>query len=203
MDARVEDLCEDRDVVERPRAKAHALLATVLARPPSADLLGRLAGLRADATEWGTVLGALGREAAQTTPAEAEREFNRLFIGLTRGEIVPYASYYLTGFLHDRPLVRLRADMARLGLARRAGATEPEDHIAGILEVMGGLIDGRFGAPATVEQQRAFHERHLGPWAPRFFRDLERAEAASLYRPVGTLGRILMRIEKDAFALAD
>lgn len=196
---------EEPEAVERMRAQAYALLASLLARPPSEGLLGRLAGLRGGDTPWGEALGALAAEARRTTPAEAEREFNRLFIGLTRGELLPYASYYLTGFLHDRPLVRLRDDMRRLGVARRAGASEPEDHIASMLEIMAGLIDGRFGAPAPAPaaEQRSFHERHLAPWAPRFFRDLERAEAARLYRPVGALGRLLMDIEENAFALAD
>lgn len=193
---------EASEAIERVRAQAYALLAALLARPPSAELLARLAGLPPDASAWGVALGALGAEARRASPAEAEREYGRLFVGLTRGELVPYASFYLTGFLHDRPLVRLREDMARLGVARRAGTAEPEDHIAGVLEIMAGLIDGRFGA-ASTEAQRGFHERHLAPWAPRFFRDLERAEEAKLYRPVGTLGRTLMDIEENAFALAD
>lgn len=199
MDAR----SAEPEAVERMRAQAYALLAALLARPPSEALLGRLAGLSGDGTAWGAALGALGAEARRASPAEAEREYGRLFIGLTRGELMPYASYYLTGFLHDRPLVRLRADMGRLGVARSPRASEPEDHIAAMLEIMAGLIDGRFGAPAPAEEQREFHERHLAPWAPRFFRDLERAEAAKLYRPVGALGRLLMDIEENAFALAD
>lgn len=191
------------DEAELQRMQAYSLLAALLARPPERALLDQLSGLRGDETPWGQALSALGAAAAMTTPEQAEREYNRLFVGLQRGELVPYASYYLTGFLHDRPLVVLRADMARLGIVRSPDVSEPEDHIAAILEIMAGLVAGHFGAPASPAEQQAFFERHLVPWAPRFFRDLERAEAAQLYRPVGIFGRLLMEIERDAFALAE
>jgi TorA maturation chaperone TorD len=199
----VQDRAAELDEIEVPRARAYALLAALLARPPAPDLLEGIAALKGDGTSWGQALMTLAAVAGGVAPAEAEREFNRLFIGLQRGELMPYASYYLTGFLQDRPLVDLRGDMARLGIARSPGVAEPEDHIAGILEMMAGLIDGRFGAPATASAQQAFFERHLARWAPRFFRDLERAQNARLYRPVGALGRLLLEIEQNAFALAD
>lgn len=187
------------DDIDLPRAQAYMLLSTLLARPPSQALLQRIAGLRSDGTAWGEALGALA--AACVSPREAEREFNRLFIGLSRGELLPYASYYRTGFLHDRPLVELRADMARLGITRSPEVREPEDHVAFILEMMAGLIDGRLSEPAAPEGQQAFFERHLASWAPRFFRDLERAEAARFYRPVGALGNLLLEIEQSAFVM--
>lgn len=188
------------DDIDAPRAQAYLLLATLLARPPEQALLDRIAGLRSDGTAWGEALGALGRAALPA--GEVEREYNRLFIGLSRGELMPYASYYRTGFLNDRPLVDLRADMARLGIVRSSEVKEPDDHIAGLLEMMAGLIDGRFSEPAP-DRQRAFFERHLAPWAPQFFRDLEKAEAARFYRPVGALGNLLMEIEQSAFAMVN
>ena len=113
---------------------------------------------------------------------------------------MPYASYYLTGFLHERPLARLRADMRELGLERAEGPSEPEDHAAILCEIMAALISGEFAA--TVARQRHFFEKHLGPWIGRFFADLETAEHAEFYRSVGTLGRLFILIDTEAFALS-
>lgn len=189
--------------VDATRVQAYALLARLLRRPPSSEFLVRLTGLRGDASPWGEALNDLARAAGDVDPAEVEREFNRLFIGLNRGELVPYASFYLTGFLQDRPLVDLRAEMARLGIARSAEVVEPEDHIAALLEMMAGLIDGRFGKCAPVGEQHKFFEHHLSRWAPDLFRDMLEAKSASFYRSVGGLGCLLMEIEENAFALSD
>lgn len=191
------------DETEVARALIYQLLAGLLARPASSELLDQLGGLESDAgTELGQALGALSEAARVTTPTEAVREYNRLFIGVGRGELVPYASFYLTGFLMDRPLIGIRDEMARLGLSRAEQVKEPEDHIAGELEIMAGLITGQFGnADGGQTDARRVFERHLLPWAPLFFRDLERAEGAAFYRPVGTLGRIFMKIEREGFAL--
>jgi TorA maturation chaperone TorD len=126
-------------------------------------------------------------------------EFFALFIGVGRGELLPYASYYLTGFLHERPLARVREDLGQLGVERAASVSEPEDHVALLCETMAGLAAARFAAPDGAD--RRFFERHLKPWAARFFADLERAEAARFYRAVGAVGRRFMEIEVEAFAL--
>jgi TorA maturation chaperone TorD len=135
------------------------------------------------------------------TRAQVQREFFDLFIGVGRGELLPYASYYLTGFLQDRPLARLRGDLARLGLARAEGRFEPEDHLGTLCEIMSGFADGRFAVPA--EEEKAFFGRFLLPWAPRFFADLEHAKPASFYKAVGTVGRVFIEIEAEAFAMED
>lgn len=188
---------------DRGRADLYAYLAALLAAPPSASLLERSAGLAGDSeTPLGRAVACIAEAAGRTGPAEAEREYNRLFIGLGRGELLPFASYYLTGTLHDKPLARLRRDMARLGIVRAAGVSEPEDHVASILEMIAGLILGTYGAPAPLATQKAFFEAHLAPWAGRFFADLQEAEEARLYRGVGDLGAAFMAIESRAFALA-
>jgi TorA maturation chaperone TorD len=105
----------------------------------------------------------------------------------------------VTGFLHERPLARLRADLSRLGIERAAGQAEPEDHAAILCEIMARLAGRRFEAPAGAE--RELFEHHLAPWIGRFFADLERAEAADFYRRIGTLGRVFIEIETDALAL--
>ena len=115
---------------------------------------------------------------------------------------MPYASFYLTGFLNERPLAALRTDLAALGVRRADANRDPEDHIAALCEAMAGLIEGDYG-PADLDTQRRFFDRHLAPWAPRFFADLERARASRLYVPIGTLGRLFMDIEATAFAMLD
>ena len=187
------------DDVATARAQEYALLATLLGRAPDAKLLESLAGLRGDATPLGVSHAALAQAASEATVERAEREFFNLFIGLGRGELLPYASYYLTGFLHERPLARLRGDLASLGIERAENNNEPEDHAATLCEIMAGLVSGRLPAPQGADQQ--IFEKHLAPWIGRLFADLERAEAANLYRRIGTLGRVFIEVETEAFAL--
>ncbi len=165
------------------RAQVYRLLARLLAAPPdqalldvAADLEGRRDGARPGFPERSRA------EAARATPAAATEEYFDLFIGIGRGELVPYASYYLTGFLNEKPLARLRGEMAELGIARVAEVKEPEDHIAALCEMMAGLIEGSFGAPAALSAQRRFFERHLAPWAAQFFADLETAQRGDAVR---------------------
>jgi TorA maturation chaperone TorD len=188
---------------ERLRAQQYQLLARFLAASPEAGLLELAAGFEGDDTEFGRALGNLAGRAAAVTPDAASHEYHDLFIGIGRGELIPYASYYLTGFLNEKPLAKLRSDMARLGIARADDVREPEDHIAALCEMMAGLITGAFGAPLELAVQRAFFDQHLAAWAPMFFEDLEKAKSAWLYAPVGTLGRVFMGIERTAFAMAN
>jgi TorA maturation chaperone TorD len=193
------DMAGDLEDVDAARAQEYALLSVLLARAPDRALLERLASLRGDPSPLGLAHAALA-EAAQGTNAErVEREYFDLFIGLGRGELLPYASYYLTGFLHERPLARLRAHLEKLAVERTAGQAEPEDHAAILCEIMAGLASRRLGAPTGAD--RELFEQHLKPWIGRFFADLERADAAEFYRHVGTLGRVFIEIETEAFAL--
>jgi TorA maturation chaperone TorD len=176
-------------------------LSALLARAPDAALLARIAGVRGDASPLGLAHAALADAAGRVNVERVEREYFDLFIGLGRGELLPYESHYLTGFLHERPLARLRADLSRLGIERAAGQAEPEDHAAILCEIMAGLASRRFPAPADAE--RELFEQHLVPWIGRFFANLEKAEAADFYRRVGTLGRVFVEIETDAFALPE
>jgi TorA maturation chaperone TorD len=190
---------DEIDEVEAARSQEYALLATLLARAPDQALLERLADLRGDASPLGLAHAAVAQAASRAGTAQVEREYFNLFVGLGRGELLPYGSYYLTGFLHDRPLARLREDLGRFGIARAAAQTEPEDHAAILCEVMAGLVSRRF--PASPAADRELFDRHLAPWIGRFFADLERAEAADFYRSVGTLGGAFIAIETEAFAL--
>lgn len=190
------------DPEDRARADLYDFLSLLLARPADKALLSHTAALRGDpGTPIGEAIDALARLARVTSPETAEREFNTLFIGIGRGEHLPYASYYLTGFLNEKPLARLRADMARRGIARAAGKHEPEDNIASLMEMMGGLIVGRFGSVASLHDQRQFFEAHIDAWAVHFYTDLESTGSSVFYAAVGALGRRYMEIEREAFRM--
>jgi TorA maturation chaperone TorD len=184
------------DPIEQARADEYALLGLLLWRAPSADLLGGLARLKGDASPLGMAHLELGLAAAGAKVPEIEAEFFQLFIGLGRGELLPYASYYLTGFLHERPLAKVREDLAELGIERAERAHEPEDHIAMLCEVMSGIISGQFTSENI--DHRVFFDRHLKPWANRFFTDLGAASSTDFYRAVGALGRVFIEIETEA-----
>jgi TorA maturation chaperone TorD len=193
-------MARETDPLDFARAHEYELLATLLMQAPDAKLLAKLARLQADETPLGQAHAALAEAADRSSAREVEREFFSLFTGVGRGELLPYGSYYLTGFLHERPLARLRADLARLGIERVAGRAEPEDHAAILCEVMAGLAGGVFAAAAGTDRQ--LFEAHLAPWIGHFFADLESAEAADFYRPVGALGRVFIEIEAQGFALS-
>ncbi len=183
------------------RADLYATLARLLAAPPDQDLIDMAAGLSGDASELGQGVTALAAVAGSMSAKAVEREYNALFIGLGRGELLPYASYYLTGFLNEKPLARLRGHMAQLGIERNPDVKEPEDHIATLCEIMSGLIRGAYGDPMSVEDQHAFFNTHLATWAGHFFTDLEGAEGSVFYAPVGKIGRTFMEIEIEAFRM--
>jgi TorA maturation chaperone TorD len=187
------------DAMDLHRARIFALLGRLLLGPPDAALLRGLAALGPQQdSPLGWACAGLADAAAE--PAGVVEEYAALFIGVGRGELLPFASYYLTGFLHERPLALLRDDLRRLGIERAEGVAEPEDHLGFLCEAMSGLLGGEFAA--TPEAVAAFYQRHLQPWAGRAFADMEKAQAARFYRPVGAIGVALMDIETAALGLA-
>ena len=200
----MKDLAEKIEVIEEDvlRADLYEFLAALLANPPSSELIARAKALRGDDSDLGVAIRAFSRVASAASKASTTREFNNLFIGVGRGELLPYASYYMTGFLNEKPLAVLRRDMQSLGIERAPNVFEPEDNIASLCEIMAGLIVGKFGAPAPLDRQKRFFDKHLGPWAKHFFTDLEGAKGSLFYAPVGAIGRLFMEIEKEAFRLA-
>ncbi|GAA6195942.1 hypothetical protein NBRC116598_13860 [Pseudophaeobacter arcticus] len=187
---------------DQMRADLYNYLGVMLAGPPDEMLLGQTSGLVGDDSPLGEAINALAKLARHSKPASAEREFNKLFIGLGRGELLPYASYYLTGFLNEKPLAQLRQDMAAGGLTRAPNAYEPEDNIASLMEMMGAMIAGRFGTASDLVQQKQFFGKHIGPWAGHFFSDLEGAKSSVLYAALGAVGRQFMEIEAEAFRMS-
>jgi TorA maturation chaperone TorD len=187
------------DDVDKARMEEYALLAALLRQAPDGVLLKGLSGIRGDGTPLGVAHAALAGAAEETDPERLEREFFDLFLGVGRGELLPYGSYYLTGFLNERPLARLREDLRLLGVSRTEDQVEPEDHAAILCEIMAGLAGGTLAAAPNV--QKRFFEKHLAPWIGRFFTDLEQVKDSNFYRRVGTVGRLFVEIETEAFAL--
>ncbi len=182
------------------RANAYGLLAALLRAEPGGDALG-LAARFADAGEGGDELAIamalLGLASRNTGPAGAANEFFQLFIGLGRGELVPYGSWYQTGFLMERPLGELRDDLRGLGFERSEGVNEPEDHVAALCEVMSQLIaDGE-----PIATQLRFFSTHMEPWLERFFTDLEGADNAVFYGAVGRFGAAFVDFERRYLAM--
>jgi len=184
----------------RQRVSVYRLLASLLRDVPSPELLRQIAALEqgdaaspvADgADEWQL----LGLAARSSSPAQVDDEFHQLFIGLGRGELVPYGSWYQTGYLMEQPLSRLRDDLARLGFERDESVQEPEDHVAALLEVMSMLIES--AEPQALQSD--FYRRHLGSWLMSFFEDLEQARSAVFYRAVARVGRRFVAFEEQQY----
>jgi TorA maturation chaperone TorD len=187
------------DELDHARAQEYALLATLLSHGPDTHMLAGLTQLRGDASPLGIAHAALGEAAGRTNEAAAGREYFELFAGLGQGPLLPYASHYLTGTLYGRPLAKLRETLQDLGIEQTTGRSEPEDHVAILCEIMAGLVRGEF--PAPVDADRRFFQTHLAPWIRRFFVDLENVKSAAFYVRVGSLGRVFVDIETEAFSL--
>lgn len=196
-DSNIEGL-ETNDLI---RANIYRLLAALLAGPPSGEVLKLLEGIN-DADDGTSLMAAawklLKLAGRQTTQAELDDEFHDLFVGVGRGELVPYASWYMTGTLMGKPLARLRADLAGMGFERQADVSEPEDHVAALCEIMAMIISS--AGEITFESQRAFFNNHLSAWINDFFSDLQKTNSARFYRAVGRLGEEFMKIEKQYLA---
>ncbi len=187
------------DEVDQARAREYMLLGNLMRQAPSAKLIADISRLQGDASPLGLLHMSLA-EAADETSAETEsREFFRLFVGVGRGELLPYGSYYLTGFLHERPLAKVREDMARLGIERVDGLAEPEDHAGILFDVMAGLITGQFGM--GEDDQKVFFTQHISPWVTRLFADMESCARTPFFKAAARVGEAFVNIETEGFAL--
>jgi len=192
----------DPDQGERARADIYRLLAALLAGPPEQALLELLRTLEPDTTS-GSSMNSTWQElraAAENSGShDVGEEYFNLFIGLGRGELVPYASWYVHGLLMEKLLASLRDELAVLGLEREDGVSEPEDHVAALCEVMGMIIcDSELSL-----RQTDFFATYLDPWMGRFFVDLEEAETAVFYKVVGRLGQQFLDVERQYFSLPE
>lgn len=184
------------------RANTYRLLGFLLAKPPTQDIIDRLSAVEPEqgsedspmAAAWQT----LAMSARRATVEGLDDEYHDLFIGVGRGELMPYGSWYLTGFLMERPLAQLRRDLKHLGFARQESVKEPEDHAGALLETMSLMITS---PGVTDQEQRQFFNRHIDPWMGRFFEDLQGAGSARFYSAVGALGQQFLEIDKQYLAM--
>ncbi|MEZ9199431.1 molecular chaperone [Shewanella sp. 10N.286.54.B9] len=179
------------------RADIYQLLAALLRRQPSTELLQFLAGLDIDANDDSDMTKAwvgLKLAAEQFTSEQLEDEYFNIFLGVGSGEILPYGSWFMTGSLMDKPLALLRNDLMQLGFEREEEVKEPEDHVAALCEVMGTLI-----LEAPGYRQLAFYQRHMGSWIARFCDSLAKTPSAAFYATVAELAKEFFVIEANEF----
>ena len=181
---------------QRYRASAYSLLAALLRAAPNQALLDHLVKLSpsgdAEPDALGGAMAQLAAAADKFDPDQLEDEYNNLFIGIGKGEVVPYGSWYLTGFLMEKPLSDLRDDLKTLGFERNDDVREPEDHAAAIFEVFSVMINDASG----LNQQQSFFEKHMKPWLGQFFADLGSARSADFYKPVAQFGAAFIDLEQ-------
>lgn len=188
---------------EIARAEVYGVLAQLFQAPPTPELLGavRLAVTEAPVQgafleePWRQVVGA----AREFSDAQIADEYDALFGGVGKPEVLLFGSYHLSGFLNDKPLVQLRHDLAALGLGRDEQVAETEDHIAYLCEVMRYLIAGEDIAVANLAQQQRFFAAHLQPWVERLCDDLVANPGAHFYRAVAQFLRAFMHVDAQGF----
>jgi TorA maturation chaperone TorD len=194
--------CDDEKHIneQQYRAGAYGLLAVLLRATPAQAALQQMKALAAitrDDDEMSLAMSMLGLAAQKAAPESIDDEYHTLFIGLGRGVLVPYASWYLTGFLMEKPLALLRDDLASLGFERHPDTHEPEDHVAALCEVMAMMIDEN----RDFATQTAFFTAHIAPWFGQFFNDLSTAKNAVFYRAVGRFGNAFFELERDYLSM--
>ncbi|WP_194711119.1 TorD/DmsD family molecular chaperone [Noviherbaspirillum soli] len=186
---------------EQGRARFYTLLAMLLFVPPSSELLHALANADPIAGETGRLESAWEQLVlvAGIMDAEAVREeFDALFVSTGTPLINPHASLYLSGFMMDRPLAALRDTLRGLGVVRRAGASQLEDHLGSLFETMALLIAQ--GRPLTI--QREVFDAYIGSWIERCLTDIREMPSANFYRKIADVIEAFYRIEVEAFELA-
>ncbi|MFZ6750246.1 TorD/DmsD family molecular chaperone [Undibacterium sp. Ren11W] len=185
---------------ETARADLYGLLATLFYAPPSSALLATLSSAQ---TNGEGVLGAAWAvlvEAARIANAEALREeYEQLFIGVGKPEVMLYGSYYLSGFLMEKPLAALRTDLAQMGLQRADAITESEDHIASLCEVMRYLIASDDVLQANVLNQKKFFGTHMQTWILNLCDAISSHPNAKFYAALAGLSKVFFEVEMQAF----
>ena len=180
------------------RAQLYEFLATLLRVEPADEVLAQVAGLTGDDSPMGQASATLAHLARQMDAANVRSEYVDLFIGVGRREL-PYCSYYLTGFLNEKPLASLRQDMAAIGIVGADGVKDPEDHIASLCDMMAGLIRGQFGRPFSLaEQAKFFNTASRAVGRVVFLRFGISAKRCLFLRP-SAIGKAFMDIESKAF----
>lgn len=195
------------DAEELARAELYGLLARLWLAPPDEALRAQIAVAVTEAPQpggfleapWQTLVAAL----RAASPRELADEYDALFAGVGKPEVFLYGSYYLSGFLNEKPLAALRADLARLGLVRDEQRGETEDHVAGVFEVMRYLIAGDDAGVCNLEQQRRFFRAHVQPWVEKLCDAVEAQPRARAWRALAGLTRAFVQVETQGFDLLE
>ena len=194
------------DETDRARADLYTLLARLYYAGPDAELLQLIVKAGAEiGTPGGSPLvdawKTLTDVAVITDPAAAQQDYDDLFVGIGRAEISPYATHYLAETGREKILVLLREELSALGLSRKQTSLEPEDHYAGLFDVMRHLVQ-RGSSDVALQDQRRFFGRYLEPSYPAFCRAVEKSGYAEFYGPVAALTRAFLDIESQALQMA-
>lgn len=202
------------DGEETGRADIYGLLAALFAAPPSTALLESIARAPTnDASQgvleqaWRALVAAAQQVLAAGGAEVVREEYEKLFIGIGKPEVMLYGSFYLSGFLMEKPLAALRTDLAQLGLERADNVVESEDHIASLCEVMRYLIasdEADVDVPplseaARLTQQKLFFGTHMQSWVGDMCVALESHRQSNFYQFVGQLALRYFEVEAQAF----
>ena len=196
----IHEVASDEDLA---RSRWYLFFARILREAPDSELIEAIAG---DASSSASVDAPLEQAwvefaaaMAVADPQSVRIEHDQVFVGVGKAPVPPNASYYLSGFLNERPLADLREHLAGIGLTRREDASETEDHIASLCEVMAHLVAGE-DVPDRLEAQREFFERFIAPWYERFTDAVESCDEADFYRAVARVLRRFMEVERLGLA---
>lgn len=192
---------------EVARAELYGLLAQLWLGPPDEALLQQFRVAVTQAPQTGGLLEApweqLVAAMRATDAAAAATEHEALFMGVGKPEVFLYGSYYLSGFLHEKPLATLRADLATLGLTKDRDRGETEDHVAYVFEVMRYLIAGDDAGVCNLEQQRRFFRAHVQSWVEALCDAVDAHPRADTWRAVAGLTRAFVQVETQGFDLLE
>ncbi|MEJ5990832.1 molecular chaperone TorD family protein [Ramlibacter sp. PS3R-8] len=188
---------------ETARAEIYGLLAQLYYQPPPEELLSALRVAATDAPAQGAFLEepwrALVGAAREFDQATIAREFDALFGGVGKPEVYLFGSHYMSGFLNEKPLARLRETLAGLGLGRDDTMPETEDHIAYVCEVMRYLIAGDDVAVANLTRQSEFFATHLLPWVNALCDAITAHPKAQFYAVLAAFTRAFVSVEAQGF----
>lgn len=195
------------DSDELARAELYGLLARLWLAPPDAELLAQFRVAVTQAPQpgglleapWQSLVGALRSH----SEAALRDEHEALFGGVGKPEVFVYASYHLSGYLHDQPLATLRSDLQRLGLTRDDARAETEDHVAYVFEVMRYLIAGDDAGVCNLEQQRRFFRAHVQTWVPALCDSAAAHPRAVAWRELAAFTQAFVQVEAQAFDLLE
>jgi TorA maturation chaperone TorD len=188
---------------ETARAEVYGLLAALYYAPPSTELLAQLRVAVTEAPAKGGALEEPWREvvaaARNADDAAIQNEYNALFGGVGKPEVYLFGSHYLSGFLNEKPLARLRTDLSKLGLQRDETMPETEDHFAYLCEVMRYLIAGDDVTVANLTQQKGFFGDHVQAWTVAMCDAIAMHPRARFYAALSGFTRTFLSVETQGF----